>query len=728
MLGKIVPILAVIFLVLSGLGAVATPVEDDFELEKISVAFSNPKIIEETEFVNLEIEETNSYLIKQGKPLLPKQTETFTFPFGTKIKDVKVTPIQTQEQTLDKRIMASPKAVTVGNKITKTVQEETNEAYPDKWYDFKVTTGLVGQERMVQVTLDILPIQYFPEKQSIEYAKSVDIEIKYELPEVTEISSNQEYNLIILTADEFYNDLQALKTHKINRGVPTEIFRLSQILNSQGQDDQEKIKYFIKDAIEEYGTTNVLLVGTWYKNDDDLHKFPVRLTHVYMDDSDNDEFVSDLYYADIYDGEGEFASWDTNDNQIYGEYHETLTSKRDDVDLHPDVALGRIAAKDSSEVTTYVNKVIAYENQEAYTQNWFTDLVVVGGDSFIDEEYDPDQVLEGELVNQEVMDIMDGFIPKKMWVTNGVLGRALPTGVSSISDAIDDGCGFIDWSGHGNTNIWATHPHGNDRTWLPTPAGGYRSSNVDDLNNGNELPVVVTGACSVGKFYKDKNCFSMSWLTNENGGGIASFGATALGYAYISSYVTYGLVERIGMNMFDAYKDGAITIGEMWTRGINDYLKSPGLDSDADYKTIEEWQFFGDPTLQIAEESIPPVKPDAPDGQAQGNTGTQYTFSASTTDDDNDELYYLFDWGDGSYSGWQGPKDSGELITASHTWSSDGNYEIRVKAKDEHGVQSEWSEPLSISMPRNRDINYPFLEKLLEIFPNFLPFLKIFLG
>ena len=45
-------------------------------------------------------------------------------------------------------------------------------------------------------------------------------------------------------------------------------------------------------------------------------------------------FLSDLYYADVYDSEGEFSSWDTNQNSFYGEYDHN--GETDMMDLYPD--------------------------------------------------------------------------------------------------------------------------------------------------------------------------------------------------------------------------------------------------------------------------------------------------------------------------------------------------------------------------------------------------------
>jgi len=100
--------------------------------------------------------------------------------------------------------------------------------------------------------------------------------------------------------------------------------------------------------------------------------------------------------------------------------------------------------------------------------------------------------------------------------------------------------------------------------------------------------------------------------------------------------------------------------------------------------------------------SIPPNREPAQpsiDGPTTGNTGENLQYEASATDPDNDQLYYLFDWGDGTQSGWLGPFPSGDTVQASHVWRAQQTYEIKVKAKDDNGRESEWSDPLSVSVP-----------------------------
>ena len=94
----------------------------------------------------------------------------------------------------------------------------------------------------------------------------------------------------------------------------------------------------------------------------------------------------------------------------------------------------------------------------------------------------------------------------------------------------------------------------------------------------------------------------------------------------------------------------------------------------------------------------PPEKPSTPDGPASGGTGVEYQYATSTTDPEGDQVYYLFDWADGTDSSWLGPYTSGATAEASHVWTGEGDYDIKVVAKDEHGILSEWSDSLPVSI------------------------------
>lgn len=116
--------------------------------------------------------------------------------------------------------------------------------------------------------------------------------------------------------------------------------------------------------------------------------------------------------------------------------------------------------------------------------------------------------------------------------------------------------------------------------------------------------------------------------------------------------------------------------------------------------------------------NLPPDKPNKPSGPNGGKPGTQYTFSTSTVDPQEDKVMYKFDWGDGSQSNWFGPYESGKTINASHTWNNEGSYKIRVKAKDfPFEEESSWSEPLELSIVKSRTRIFDlFVERILSFF------------
>jgi subtilisin family serine protease len=99
-----------------------------------------------------------------------------------------------------------------------------------------------------------------------------------------------------------------------------------------------------------------------------------------------------------------------------------------------------------------------------------------------------------------------------------------------------------------------------------------------------------------------------------------------------------------------------------------------------------------------------PDIPVTPSGRTNGRPGREYTFTTSATDEDGDGLYYFWDWGDGNYSEWIGPFDSGEECEASYTWQQEANFSIKVKTKDGKGGESYWSEEFIFSTPKNKGI------------------------
>jgi hypothetical protein len=128
-------------------------------------------------------------------------------------------------------------------------------------------------------------------------------------------------------------------------------------------------------------------------------------------------------------------------------------------------------------------------------------------------------------------------------------------------------------------------------------------------------------------------------------------------------------------------------------------------------------------------ERYSPLTPEKPSGLTPGKINVEYSYTTSTTDQQQDQIYYWFDWGDGTNSGWIGSYESGNTADASHTWSKKGSYVIKVKAKDTESHESGWSDPLPITMPYSYNkLILQFLECLFKRFSNAFPILRQILG
>ena len=106
---------------------------------------------------------------------------------------------------------------------------------------------------------------------------------------------------------------------------------------------------------------------------------------------------------------------------------------------------------------------------------------------------------------------------------------------------------------------------------------------------------------------------------------------------------------------------------------------------------------------------IPPIPetPAKPVGPDSGYIHESYAFTSSTIDPYNQSLFYQFSWGDGTNSEWIGPQSPGTLTVGRHSWNHTGTYSVRVKAKNEAGFQSSWSEPQYINIAEKIKIITP---------------------
>jgi hypothetical protein len=92
--------------------------------------------------------------------------------------------------------------------------------------------------------------------------------------------------------------------------------------------------------------------------------------------------------------------------------------------------------------------------------------------------------------------------------------------------------------------------------------------------------------------------------------------------------------------------------------------------------------------------------PEAPivSGPALAKPGQVLTYVVTTTDPQGDDVWYLVSWGDGSTDDWGSGHPSGEQETYYHSYADSGRYYIKAKARDADGLESEWSDSVSVSV------------------------------
>lgn len=357
--------------------------------------FSTPTIIEKESFVQLRSEGTDSWIFDAGSPMVPRRIETLTLPFGTIVQNVVCSAQGVQTKVLTQKIEPAPQPMILGTDV-QVNELQMNQAiynaeglFPNDWVSYNVGAGLDDNNRHVTfLTINTYPVRYEPTTNTIYYAEDIDVSVTYKLPSSNPFPANTDYELVIIAPSKFASALQPLVEHKISIGISTLLKTTEDIYDefTTGYDKPEQIKLFIKSAIEEYNTTYVLLVGglnSWWNAipRDNINEgtqdwyVPVRYSNCMPSAGDDPGFISDLYYADIYNDTGVFCSWDSNGNHIYGQ-------NADKKDTYPDVALGRLSCRNVKEVKAVVDKIIHYETTPA--GDWFNKYVGVSGDGFMD--------------------------------------------------------------------------------------------------------------------------------------------------------------------------------------------------------------------------------------------------------------------------------------------------------------------------------------------------------
>ena len=366
--------------------------ESSIRLQKSNI------IIEEKgeEYLQVTLLDNEHYLLNPGKPVMPKLVQIFELPFGVTNINVIVSSSETITQNILKQIQPSPAPLPLspieGYEIPDIKDEQLYQSmdpYPSEQYRYNVGVGVNEHfEHVTYVTVHMYPIQYIPRLNMVRISEKMDITVTYDDTSLNPFPQTTDYDLVIISPSTFSDALQPLIEHKNSYGIKSILKTVEDIYAEyDGFDKAEQVKYFIKDALEQWNIKYVLLCGglksiIYSKPKDNVNlgavgwHVPVRYSNVR--DGGDPGFPTDLYYADIYKEGGAFETWDYDGDGILAEYPDDM------IDLIPDVAVGRLASSDSNEVEEVVNKIIDYETT-SYESDWFKKMIVYSGDGFLDQ-------------------------------------------------------------------------------------------------------------------------------------------------------------------------------------------------------------------------------------------------------------------------------------------------------------------------------------------------------
>jgi C1A family cysteine protease len=112
------------------------------------------------------------------------------------------------------------------------------------------------------------------------------------------------------------------------------------------------------------------------------------------------------------------------------------------------------------------------------------------------------------------------------------------------------------------------------------------------------------------------------------------------------------------------------------------------------------------------------------DGPTEARIGRECRYTASSTDVDGEDYYWFFEWGNVEDSGWFGPYDPQDVVTASYSWQEEGDYTIKARYNQD-GLISDWG-ALEVSILKNKPFN-PFI-RFLENHTHLFPLIRQILG
>ena len=495
---------------------------------------------------------------------------------------------------------------------------------------------------------------------------------------------NEKYNYVIITTDSLKESLEFFQNWKEYIGYSVTIVTVSQIESTHnGRDTAEKIRNFLVSIYEEWDVQYVLIAG-------DMNMVPMRYT--YQPASSEIAIPSDFYYADL------TSDWDTDGDGIYAEFIDDEWP-----DFSAEVYVGRIPVNNSIDMRRICQKIINYEQDLGLWKN--TALLIGAISNFENEQETGDKLgdnavlmdnIEKEILNpNEVASIT-------LYEKQGLIKSEYDSDVDLTRENslqyLRNGFGIVNWASHGSATgsyrrWWATDTDGDYTPDLNEIRCEYFITSEDTTILDDTKPFIAFSCSCTNSYPEETNNLGVSLLRN---GAVAFIGATRE-----SIYFPGWKDLNDGGNMAINYNFLKHLISENKTIGAALYdalIYSWDFDETPVFRNMLVFNIYGDPSLSLITFSgLPsPATPGIPTGPIQIEPKENITLSYVIQEPRLDELYLIWDFGDGTFSEPLGPFSSEELVSVQHRWSVPGDYQIRIKAINKLGDESEWSQPKNI--------------------------------
>jgi hypothetical protein len=458
------------------------------------------------------------------------------------------------------------------------------------------------------INLELTPLIYIPENNTIIYIQNISLYIVYEFDNEDRLSDVEidEYPLditnnkwlssydnrvldntydgglcnstinisyVIITSTLLKDSFNELREFRENDSkISSKIVLIEDILKCpdyKGTDSAERLREFCKDAYLDWNTKYIVLGGTWQPTNTTNQIIPCRrFTDINCTYSIN-VIPSDLYFSNL-DGD-----WRYNDT-IWG------GGKNGVNDLDSELYVGRIVAWTPEMVSNAIHKIILYDLEQDY--NWLRNVSFWGGD--LQWTSTSKQYLEEIRLGDSPYADFTGF---NEWNINNSNILNLTRNYYHVDYGYEPTQLFKD--SIDEVSIIVHLDHGSP-------------SNILSLGCGSELsnikyPIAVSGACLGGRYTDSSSCINNFMSSDDYGYSLMILNT---GYGWGSSSTTNGATQYMCRYIWDFF---FTTNNSEWQFGkslnyARDKIAIKALSSSISWTySWYSMNLFGDPYMSL---------------------------------------------------------------------------------------------------------------------------------